>query len=131
LWAPGWRLGEPLLASGRPGLVFRNADGGPLYHTWLDQQHAEVRRLLGFSEEFVLHSLRHTLGTRLGASGADVRTIMDLMVHSSLAVAQRYIHPSTEATRLAIARMAEVSMIPTKFPTELRAVKGRERVSHL
>jgi integrase len=63
---------------GRAGLVFRNADAGPLYHTWLDQQHAEVRELLGFPEEFVLHSLRHTFGTRLGASGADVRTIMEL-----------------------------------------------------
>ena len=110
--------------SGRAGLVFRNADGGPLYHTWLDQQHGEVRRLLGFPEEFVLHSLRHTFGTRLGASGADVRTIMDLMGHSSLAVAQRYIHPSTEATRLAIARMAEASRSPHKIP---HSTPGGER----
>ena len=65
--------------AGRKGLVFRTADDGPLYHTWLDQQHADVRARLGFPGEFVLHSLRHTFGTRLGASGADVRTIMDLM----------------------------------------------------
>jgi integrase len=116
---------------GRGGLVFRNADGGPLYHTWLDQQHAEVRELLGFPEEFVLHSLRHTFGTRLGASGADVRTIMELMGHTSLAVAQKYIHPSTDAKRNAIARMAEASRVPAKVPTSLNNVKAKKRASGL
>jgi integrase len=117
--------------TGRKGLVFRGADGGPLYHTWLDQQHAAVRTLMGFSEEFVLHSLRHTFGTRLGASGADVRTIMDLMGHASLAVAQKYVHPSTEAKRRAIERMAEASQVPAKVPTELKVVKARKRASGL
>jgi integrase len=113
--------------SGRAGRVFRNADGGPLCHNWLDRQHAEVRELLGFPEEFVLHSLRHTFGTRLGASGVDVRTIMYLMGHKSLAVAQKYIHPSTDATRRAIVRMAEACKVPTKVPTRLKAVKGRNQ----
>jgi integrase len=117
--------------SGRTGLVFRNAKSGPLYHTWLDQQRAEVRKLLGFPAEFVLHSLRHTFGTRLGASGADVRTIMELMGHKSLAVAQRYIHPSTEAKRRAIERMAEASRVPAKVPTLLQAVKAKKQASGL
>jgi integrase len=116
---------------GRIGLVFRNSDDGPLYHTWLDQQHAEVRKRLAFHEEFVLHSLRHTFGTRLGESGADVRTIMDLMGHASLAVAQKYVHPSTEAKRRAIERMAEAVRVPAKVPTELKAMKGKKRVSYL
>ena len=50
----------------RSGLVFRSPDGGPLSHTWLDQQHAAVRVALGLPADFVLHSLRHTFGTRLG-----------------------------------------------------------------
>jgi integrase/recombinase XerC len=110
--------------AGRTGRVFRNADGEPLYHTWLDQQHADVRGRLGFPAEFVLHSLRHTFGTRLGASGADVRTIMDLMGHASLSVAQKYVHPSTEANRRAIERMAAGFEVPAKVPTELKAVKA-------
>jgi integrase len=114
--------------TGRKGLVFRGAEGQPLYHTWLDQQHAAVRTLLGFSDEFVLHSLRHTFGTRLGASGADVRTIMELMGHASMSVAQKYVHPSTEAKRRAIERMA-ADQVPAKVPTALRAVKTRKRVS--
>lgn len=39
--------------NGRIGVVFRNADDAPLYHTWLDQQHAAVRTKLAFSDEFV------------------------------------------------------------------------------
>jgi len=114
---------------GRAGLVFRTEDGGPLYHTWLDQQHSEVRTKLGFPADFVLHSLRHTFGTRLGASGADVRTIMDLMGHSSLSVAQRYVHPSTENNRRGIERMEEAFAVPAKVPTPLKAVRSKKRVS--
>jgi integrase len=113
---------------GRKGIVFRNADGEPMYHTWLDQQHAAVRTLLKFPAEFVLHSLRHTFSTRFGASGADVRTIMDLMGHSSLSVAQKYVQPSTEAKRRAIERMSEGFGVPAKVPTGLKAVRARKRI---
>jgi integrase len=116
---------------GRAGRVFRNDAGAPLYQTWLDKQHAEVRKLLAFPEDFVLHSLRHTIGTRLGASGADVRTIMELMGHKSLRVAQRYIHPSTDAKRRSIERMAETHRVPPKSPTPLKAVKSKKHVSDL
>jgi integrase len=42
----------------------------------------------------VLHSLRHTFGTRLGEAGADAFPIMRLMGHSSITVSQRYVHPT-------------------------------------
>lgn len=70
----------------RVGLVFKKEDGSGLYHTWLDQQHAAVRERLGYSSDFVLHSLRHTFGTRLGETGADAFTIMRLMGRSSVTV---------------------------------------------
>jgi integrase len=41
----------------------------------------------------VLHSLRHTMLTRLGESGVDAFTIMRIAGHSSITVSQRYIHP--------------------------------------
>ena len=44
--------------------------------------------------EFVLHSLRHTFGTRLGENGTDVFAIMRLMGHASITISQRYVHPS-------------------------------------
>jgi integrase len=58
------------------GFVFHRGDGSPLAASQLDQQHARIRALVGFSPEFVLHSLRHTFGTRLGEV-ADAFTIMD------------------------------------------------------
>ena len=55
--------------------------------------------------DFVLHSLRHTFGTRLGESGADAFTIMRLMGHSSVTVSQRYVHPSPESVERAFGRL--------------------------
>lgn len=56
-------------------------------------------------EEFVIYSLRHTYGTRLGEAGADAFTIMRLMGHSSVTVSQRYVHPSPEAMERAVERL--------------------------
>lgn len=93
-------------ASARPsGLVFHRADNRPFSGSKLDQQHERVRKTLKLSREFVLHSLRHTFGTRLGESGADAFTIMRLMGHSSVTVSQQYVHPSPEALELAFERL--------------------------
>jgi integrase len=109
----------------RSGLVF-TVKGEPLYQTWLNQQHTAARELLGLPEDFVLHSLRHTFGTRLGETGADAFTIMKLMGHSSVAVSQRYVHPSTETMKLAIERLGAVG-VPPKSPTVLTVLKRKRR----
>jgi integrase len=111
----------------RSGVVFRNVDGGPFYHTWLDQQHATVRATLKLPADFVLHSLRHTFGTRLGESGADAFTIMKLMGHSTITVSQKYVHPSTDAMKAAIRGMSE-SALP-KVSTKV--VKMQKQVSYV
>jgi len=58
----------------------------------------------------VLHSLRHTFGTRLGEAGADAFTIMRLMGHSTMTVSQRYVHPSPEAVELAYERLTALNL---------------------
>ncbi len=58
-----------------------------------------------FGAEFVIHSLRHTFGTRLGESGADAFTIMKLMGHSSVTVSQKYVHPTPENLERAMQRL--------------------------
>jgi integrase len=95
------------------GLVFHNEEGSPLYATWLDQQHAAVRAKLKWSDDFVLHSLRHSYGTRLGESGADAFTIMRLMGHSTVLVSQKYVHPSDEVVERAVERMENYHLVPT------------------
>jgi integrase len=92
------------------GLVFHRADGTPLEKSLLGQQQKRVRDLLKLPTDFVLHSLRHTFGTRLGEAGADAFTIMRLMGHSTVTVSQRYVHPSPEAVELAYERLTALNM---------------------
>jgi integrase len=100
------------------GFVFHRRNGSPLAASQLDQQHARIRALLRFSPEFVLHSLRHTFGTRLGEV-ADAFTIMTIMGHSSITISQRYVHPSTETVELAFERKMAMDRhrLPTVLPT--------------
>jgi hypothetical protein len=58
-----------------------------------------------FPADFVLHSLRHTMLTRLGESGVDAFTIMRIAGHSSIVVSQRYVHPTPEAVERAFERL--------------------------
>jgi len=43
---------------------------------------------------FVLYSLRHTMLTRLGESGAEAFTIQKIAGHSRSVISQRYVHPT-------------------------------------
>jgi integrase len=102
------------------GLVFHRADEQPLYQTWLNEQHATIRKLLKLPADCVPHSFRHTYGTRLGETGADAFTIMRLMGHSTVTVSQRYVHPTPEAMENAVSRMEAYNqaVVPAKVPTE-------------
>jgi integrase len=100
------------------GFAFTRADGSPIPESHLDQQHARIRKLLRFPADFVLHSLRHTFGTRLGESGADAFTIMRLMGPSTVTVSQRYVHPSPEGVESAFERLTTMNRqrVPTNPP---------------
>ena len=77
----------------------------PFLANSLAHQHRKVRDKLKLSAEFVVHSLRHTALTRLGEAGADAFTIMRIAGHSSIAVSQRYVHPSNDAMEVAFERL--------------------------
>ena len=91
--------------AGEQPWVFVSHRGGPFSVDTLDKMHADVRTKLNLSKEFVLHSLRHTMLTRLGESGADAFTIMNVAGHSTVVVSQRYIHPSPESVERAFERL--------------------------
>jgi len=73
-----------------------------------------------FAPDFVLHSLRHTMLTRLGESGVDAITIMRIAGHSSITVSQRYIHPTPEAVERAFERLQLSSERPENSPNDFR-----------
>lgn len=112
--------------------VFTNEDGTRLLSvSTLDNQHAKVRRALGLSKEFVIHSLRHTMLTRLGEAGTDTFTLMRIAGHSTVTVSQRYVHPSPEAVERAFERLEALNeragqlALPANLPTPDEAVAAK------
>lgn len=86
--------------------VFTKASGdGPLSRFTVRDQHDAMRKTLRLPADAVIHSLRHTMLTRLGESGTDAFSIMKLAGHCSVVVSQKYVHPSTEALGRAIERL--------------------------
>jgi len=107
----------------------------PILGTSLDHQHDTIRGAMKLPKDFVIHSLRHTMLTRLGEAGADAFTIMRIAGHSSVTVSQRYVHPTPEGLERAFERLENLnaakfeqaaeeareaaggSGVPTKLPT--------------
>jgi integrase len=123
--------------------IFANREGQPYLGTSINHLHRaacspviEGKRKAIFPADFVLHSLRHTMLTRLGESGVDAFTIMRIAGHSSIVVSQRYIHPTPEAVERAFERLqlsgdfAEIG--PKRLPaaTVSATVAGSVAVSH-
>ena len=86
--------------------VFPSESAKPCLVTSLDHLHRRVGRLLvRLPDDFVLHSVRHTMLTRVGEAGADAFTIMRIAGHSTVTVSQRYVHPSPASVERAFQRL--------------------------
>ncbi len=96
--------------------VFASLEDGsnPLSVFTLEDEHRRTRKEAAPSTEFVIHSLRHAYGTRLGEAGADAFTIMRLMGHSTVTISQRYVHPTPEAMERAIERLDTLNAAAAK-----------------
>ena len=77
----------------------------PLSIWTLQDQHKRMRQALKLPADAVIHSFRHTFGTRLGETGADAFTIMKAMGHSTVVVSQKYVHPTPETMERAFERL--------------------------
>jgi integrase len=98
------------LADTQSRYVFPSESGQPYLVTSLDHLHSEVRAKRQLPKDCVVHSLRHTYGTRLGEGRADAFMIMKLMGHSSVTVSQRYVHPSPETLEGAVERLQALNV---------------------
>lgn len=57
-------------------------------------------------ENFVFHDFRHTAATRMLDKGANIRTVQDILGHSSVAVTERYTHTNAQNKKSAIELLA-------------------------
>lgn len=76
------------LESGEP--LFRGAKGGPLSQGMVQKAMARARKALGLPATATPHALRHSFATHLLGSGADLRSLQELLGHASLGSTQIY-----------------------------------------
>lgn len=70
--------------------LFLGAKGERLKPRIIQRKLEKIRLELGLTADVTPHALRHTYATHLLAEGADLRTIQELLGHSSLSSTQRY-----------------------------------------
>ncbi len=82
------------LKAGEP--LFLGARGERITARVVQRQVQKLRLYLGLPDTFTPHALRHSFATQLLEQGTDLRSIQELLGHSSLMTTQRYTDVKTE-----------------------------------
>lgn len=94
------RGGRPTLAKAGSPAVFLGQRGGRLGVRAVRDQLDRLAARAGLPT-VAPHLLRHSAATHLLAGGSDLRTVQEILGHSSLATTQRYTHVTPERLRAA------------------------------
>lgn len=78
-------------------ILFVNRLGDPLTSGGVEYILKTIMKKTGMTGEFHPHMLRHTFATDMLNQGADMRTVQELLGHSSLSSTQIYTHVTKEA----------------------------------
>lgn len=73
-------------------------------HRTIQRRLKQRAEKLGLSQEMTPHKLRHLYATHLYENGADLRTLQEILGHSSISTTQVYTHVNTEKMRDTINR---------------------------
>lgn len=80
--------------------VFTNPATGKPYNDIKNSFHTVLEK--ANIENFRFHDFRHTAATRMLEKGADIRTVQEILGHSSVVVTQRYTHTTPQYKKKAI-----------------------------
>lgn len=58
----------------------------------------------GITINWVLYDFRHNFATAMAEAGVDLKTLADILGHGSIRTVQKYVHPTAEHKKLAMAR---------------------------
>lgn len=107
----GWKFVFPshkLSADPRSGVVRRHH----LYENYLTRGVKEAARAAGIHKPVSCHTLRHSFATHLLEAGYDIRTVQELLGHSSVETTMIYTHVTHKGGRGVTSPLDRVALAP-------------------
>ncbi|NMA42688.1 MAG: tyrosine-type recombinase/integrase [Oligosphaeraceae bacterium] len=81
-----------LAGSRQKGALFLNQQGGRITPRSVERSFKDYVLFLGLPADCTPHKLRHSFATHLLSAGADLRSVQEMLGHSSLSTTQIYTH---------------------------------------